>query len=200
MTGSDGNALHGLVLAGGQSRRMGKDKGLIAYCGEPQVLRLSRLLAEFCASVNVSISPRQHGVGSYASMGTIIDDEPDRGPAGGLISAWRAEPAAAWLLVAVDLPLLDRATLDALTGGRCRAQLATAFRHRDGPLEPLCTIWEPAARVVLERRLEHGDASLRRLLEAGPVCELAPPSPEALCSVDSPAARARVSRLLRDRR
>ena len=88
-------------------------------------------------------------------------------------------PDAAWLLVAVDLPLLDRATLGVLTEGRSRQHLATAFRHPDGPLEPLCTIWEPAARPVLERRLERGDASLRRLLEAGPVHELEPPAPRA---------------------
>lgn len=200
MPDSDGNTLHGLILAGGRSRRMGKDKGLIAYHGQPQVLWLSRLLGEFCATVRVSISPRQHGFSIYAPMESIIDDEPARGPAGGLASAWRMAPDAAWLLVAVDLPLLDRATVKALTAGRSRAHLATAFRHGDGTLEPLCTIWEPAARVVLERRLERGDASLRRLLETESVSVLEPPSADALCSVDVPSDSDRIRCRLQDRR
>ena len=199
MPENDNLALHGLILAGGRSRRMGEDKGLIAYHGEPQVLWLARMLAEFCASVRVSIGLRQRGLSGYASVATIIDQEPGRGPAGGLISAWSADPDAAWLLVAVDLPLLDRATLSALTSGRSRAHLATAFRHRDGTFEPLCTIWEPAARHELERRLERGDASLRRLLETGPVRVLEPPTAEALRSIDAQADRKRVRRRLQDR-
>ena len=191
---SAGNAPQGLVLAGGRSRRMGEDKGLIAYRGQPQVVWLSQLLLEFCASVHVSIGPRQQDSSCYESLQTIIDREPGRGPAGGLMSAWELDPGAAWLLVAVDLPLLDPVTLGALTEGRSRRHLATAFRHPDGPLEPLCTIWEPAARPVLERRLARGDASLRRLLEAGPVNELEPPAPGAIRSVDSPGDRNRVLR------
>ena len=197
MPAVDPGALHGLILAGGRSRRMGADKGLIDYHGRPQVGWLTELLGEFCASVQVSVGPRQDRSGGYASMATIVDHEPGLGPAGGLISAWKTSPDAAWLLVAVDMPLLDRATLAALTAGRSATRLATAFRHPDGVLEPLCTIWEPAARALLERRLEQGDASLRRLLESGPVRVLTPPSPEALSSVDRPEDRNRIGRRLR---
>lgn len=193
----DPGALQGLILAGGRSRRMGTDKGLIDYHGQAQVSWLAELLDDFCASVHVSVGPRQDQTGGYASMVTIIDNEPGLGPAGGLISAWKTSPDAAWLLVAVDMPLLDRATLAALTDGRSAKHLATVFRHPDGVLEPLCTIWEPAARDLLERRLEKGDASLRRLLESGPVRVLNPPSPEALSSVDRPEDRNRTRRRLR---
>ena len=175
---------------------MGTDKGLIDYHGQPQVSRLAELLGEFCASVHVSVGPRQDRTGGYASLATIVDDEPGLGPAGGLTSAWKTSPDAAWLLVAVDMPLLDRATLTALTAGRSATHLATAFRHPDGVLEPLCTIWEPAARVLLEGRLQQGDASLRRLLESGPVRVLNPPSPNALSSADRPEDRYRIRRLL----
>ena len=197
MPAVDPGALHGLILAGGRSRRMGADKGLIDYHGKTQVDWLAGLLGEFCASVQVSVGPRQDQSGGYASMATIVDHEPGLGPAGGLISAWMTSPDAAWLLVAVDMPLLNRATLTALTAGRSATRLATAFRHPDGVLEPLCTIWEPAARALLERRLEQGDASLRRLLESEPVRVLTPPSPEALSSVDRPEDRNRIGRRLR---
>lgn len=196
MQASDTGALQGLILAGGRSSRMGADKGLIDYHGQAQVAWLAELLGEFCASVHVSVGQGQDRSEGYAAMATIVDHQPGLGPAGGLVSAWKAVPDAAWLLVAVDMPLLDRATLAALTAGRSATRLATAFRHPDGVLEPLCTIWEPAARVLLERRLERGDASLRRLLESGRVRVLTPPSPEALSSVDRPEDRIRISRRL----
>ena len=195
---SDGNSPQGLILAGGRSRRMGEDKGLIDYHGRAQVQWLSELLIEFCTRVRVSIGPHQQGLSHYRSTHTVVEPEPGWGPAGGLASAWDVDPKAAWLLVAVDLPLLDRATLRTLTSGRSMAHLATAFRHGDGTLEPLCTIWEPAARTMLGRRLERGDASLRRLLETSPVRVLEPPNAEALRSVDSPAERNGIRRLLRD--
>ena len=179
---------------------MGVDKGLIDYHGQVQVDWLAELLGDFCASVYVSVGPVQYGTGGYASKTTIVDDDPGRGPAGGLMSAWRTIPNAAWLLIAVDLPLLDRATLRMLTRGRSIAHLATAFRHGDGTLEPLCTIWEPAARTVLGQRLKRGDASLRRLLETSPVRVLEPPNAEALHSVDTPGERNVIRRRLRGRR
>ena len=175
---------------------MGEDKGLIDYRGRSQVHWLAEMLDEFCASVHVSVGSRQDRAGVYAPTATIVDREPSLGPAGGLASAWRTAHHAAWLVVAVDLPLLDRATLAALTAGRSTRRLATAFRHPDGVLEPLCTIWEPAARVLLERRLELGDNSLRRLLETGPVRVLEPPNSEALVSADSPEDRDRIRRRL----
>ena len=197
---SDPGALQGLILAGGRSRRMGTDKGLIDYHGQAQVSWLAELLGEFCASVQVSVGPRQDQSGGYASMATIVDHKPGLGPAGGLISAWTTSPDAAWLLVAVDMPLLNRATLTALTANRSTTHLATAFRHPDGVLEPLCTIWEPAARVLLEGRLEQRDASLRRLLESGPVRVLTPPLPEALSSVDRSVDRNKIRRRIRKQR
>ncbi len=179
---------------------MGADKGLVDYHGHAQVLWLSELLLEFCSCVRISIGPRQQGLGQYASLPTVVDRDPGRGPAGGLASAWEIDPDTAWLLVAVDLPLLDQATLDVLASGRSKAHLATAFRHGDGALEPLCTIWEPAARTVLERRLKRGDASLRRLLEESSVRVLVPPNCEALRSVDAPEQRDEIRRRLRDQR
>jgi len=171
------------------------------YKQRPAILRIpADLLGEFCDSVHVSVGPRQDRAGDYAPTATIVDREPGLGPAGGLMSAWRTAPDAVWLVVAVDLPLLDRATLKALTAGRSSKHLATAFRHPDGVLEPLCTIWEPAARVLLEQRLELGDASLRRLLETGPVRVLEPPNSEALFSADSPEDRDRIWRRLQEQR
>lgn len=178
--------LRGLVLAGGRSARMGRDKGLLVYHRMAQVLWTRRLLSGLCEEVYVSINPEQRSVRPYDRLAVLVDRQPDRGPAAGLLSAWEALPGSAWLAVAVDLPFLTADTLAALVAGRDPAGLATAFRHTGGVLEPVCTLWEPAARAALTRSLASGDGSLRRVLEAGPTVVLPPPAPAALMSVNTP--------------
>jgi molybdopterin-guanine dinucleotide biosynthesis protein A len=178
--------IRGLVLAGGRSARMRRDKGLLAYHCMPQVLWVRGLLSDFCEDVYVSINPEQCAIQPYDDLPTLVDQEADRGPAAGLLSAWEALPGSAWLVVAVDLPFVDTDTLAALVAGRAPDVLATAFRHPDGVFEPVCTLWEPAARPGLSDCLASGDGSLRRVLEEGPTKELAPPAPGVLMSVNTP--------------
>ena len=180
-------SIHGLVLAGGGSSRMGQDKGLLEYHhGIPQVLWLTRLLEGFCKSVYVSVNSRQHEVDPYVGLPTLLDRTPYQGPAAGLLSAWEEIPGAARLVVAVDLPFVNEETLERLVAGRSPGSLATAFRHPVGILEPVCTLWEPAARVVITEQFVAGEWSLRQVLEAGPVGELTPSTPRVLRSVNTP--------------
>ena len=178
--------LCGLILAGGLSRRMGTDKALLCYHGDPQVCWLWRELKKVCGSVYVSLGPDQANCQPYADLPLVIDSCTSIGPATGLLSAWEQVPKVAWLAVAVDLPFLDDEILKTLIESRRTDCLATAFEHTDGTLEPLCTIWEPSARNVLIDRIEAGEKSLRTLLEEGPVNRLLAPSGEAITSMNSP--------------
>ncbi len=188
--------LWGLVLAGGRSRRMGEDKGRLEFHGHPQVVWLHRQLDEVCEQVYVSVSAEQQDAEPYAGLPTITDEDSDGGPAVGLLSAWRRFPDVAWLAVAVDMPFVDPETLRTLIDGRQAEILATAFQHADGTLEPLCTVWEPAAGPVLAEQVAGGDRSLRRLLDAAGVRGLTPPVDGALVSVNSPAQVERARREL----
>ena len=175
---------------------MGQDKGTLEYHGRPQALHLLDLLRMSCDRCYVSINADQMSEPFYSARPAIIDAMLHGGPASGLISAWRAHPEVGWLAVAVDLALLDRGTLAALVAGRRASAAATAFRHPDGTLEPLCAIWEPAACALLAERVERGDASPRRCLEAIDTHCVVCPNPEALRSIDSPAQQ---GALLRER-
>ncbi|HEU4620404.1 MAG TPA: NTP transferase domain-containing protein [Gammaproteobacteria bacterium] len=178
--------LFGLVLAGGESTRMGRDKGAIVFRGEPQVRRSWRLLNRLCVGAYVSARPAQAEAEPYLGLPMILDETQGLGPAAGLTSAWGRQPGAAWLVLATDMPLVDADLLVQLIRARDPASLATCFRQPDGLLQPLCAIWEPRARITLDARLAQGDASLRRALETGPIRELAAPErPERLASMDT---------------
>ena len=143
----------GLILAGGASRRMGDDKGSLDFHGLPQAVWIWQQLGEICERAYVSVNAEQEVAAPYQGLPKIRDQIAPCGPATGLISAWAAFPQAAWLVVAVDMPFLDRGTLMSVVEGRCSTGLATAFQHSDGTLEPLCAIWEAAAQPVLAKRV-----------------------------------------------
>lgn len=190
--------LRGLVLCGGRGTRLGRDKGEVDYHGRSQAEWLHGLLRRFCADVLVSIRPEQAGRLPYARL-PVVEDRAGQGagPAAGLLAAWDRAPDSAWLVVASDLPLVDVATLEALTAARDSSKAATAFRHPDGTPEPLCSIWEPRARESVENA---PGGSLRRVLERVPVAFVAPPDPERLASVNTPADDERVRGRLRVQR
>ena len=97
-----GPKIYGLVLAGGQSTRMGKDKGLIPYHGLPQREYLYHLLSRVCDKTFLSIRPDQKD--EIDDMEVIIDKDEYKGPYNGLLSAHKEYPEVAWLVVACDLP------------------------------------------------------------------------------------------------
>ena len=103
--------LRGLVLAGGRSERMQTDKGALHYHGLDQRQHTAALLAEFCPDVRVSVRPDQ-AAELPAGLTALPDTFLNLGPLGGILSAFQADPNAAWLVLACDLPFLTRDTLE----------------------------------------------------------------------------------------
>ncbi len=100
--------LIGVVLAGGQSSRMGRDKAMLDWQGRPLIERQMAALDEAgCERVLVSGSRQDHDA--------IPDAVPGKGPVGGLAGMARAITGEAQLLVIpVDMPRLDAALLRTL--------------------------------------------------------------------------------------
>ena len=154
--------LYGLVLSGGKSTRMGEDKGLIHYHGRPQREHLYRLLAEVCDRTFLSVrSDQLNEIPEHFE--TIIDKDLYKGPYNGLLSAYIAYPEVAWLVLACDLPLLDKEALLELIDSRDGGKIASAFANVENPLpEPLCAIWEPEALKRSTTYLEAGNGTCPR--------------------------------------
>ena len=157
--------LHGLVLAGGRSTRMGRDKAALAYGGRSQLETAWALLEGRVERRFVSVRPDQVDDPARARHPQVVDGPEGVGPAAGLLAAQRAHPEAAWLLLACDLPFLDGATLDHLIAARDPKRIATAFRSaHDGLPEPLCAVYEPAAAAPFARHVAAGRSCPRKFL------------------------------------
>ena len=178
--------LHGLVLAGGRSLRMGRDKGSIDWHGKPQREHTADLLRPICSEVFISCRAGQE-TEIETAYPTLPDTFSELGPYGAILSAFRHNPNCAWLVVACDLPLLDADTLHFLVKNRQPRHVATAFQSpHDQMPEPLITIWEPKSYAVLLSFLAQGYSCPRKVLLNSDTLILPPPDPAALTNVNTP--------------
>jgi molybdenum cofactor guanylyltransferase len=98
--------LIGVVLAGGQSTRMGRDKAMLEYKGSILLANQVDCLAALCDRVVVS--------GNYAGFDCIQDQLAGIGPLAGVHAAARQFPDSTLLFLPVDMPAIDSRHLSAL--------------------------------------------------------------------------------------
>ena len=156
--------LHGLILAGGKSQRMGTNKVDITYHDKPQALHEAGLISTHCAQVHLSVSEQK-----LSEAPTPYPQLPDTfiglGPYGAILSAFRSNPNVAWLTLACDLPYLNEATIKQLVSQRNPSKLATCFYNPETDFpEPLITIWEPRAYPTLLDFMSQGQSCPRKVL------------------------------------
>lgn len=177
--------LNGLVLAGGRSSRMKRDKAALAYRGATQLERAWRLLEPHVGERFVSVRADQADEALRGRYPQVRDTLSDAGPAAGILAAFDSAPQAAWLVLACDLPFLDPETLAHLVAHREPARIATAFRSaHDGLPEPLCAIWEPASRAALAAGVTAGRSCPRKFLLGSDAKLIDLPQPAALDNVN----------------
>ncbi|QKJ33194.1 NTP transferase domain-containing protein [Mucilaginibacter mali] len=188
--------LNALVLAGGKSERMGQDKGAINWHGKDQRYYMADLLKGYTDNVYISCrADQQHDIDAVYQ--TLPDTFTGLGPFGAILSAFREQPEKAWLVIACDLPLLDKDTLDFLIASRDPSAIATAFKspHDEFP-EPLITIWEPKSYPVLLSFLAQGYSCPRKVLINSDSHIIKAPNPGALTNVNTPEELKRVKALI----
>lgn len=160
----DGNALTGVILAGGRSTRMGgTDKAFVGLAGRPLLAHVIERVAPQVDRLAISSNAPPAAFAAYPFP--VLPDllAGFRGPLAGIHAALAAYPDDLVLTVAIDLPFLptDLAARlrAALRPGRCA--YAT-----DGQRHALAVLWTPGHAASIARALESGRASLYGWLEA----------------------------------
>ena len=159
MSDPDGLPL-GVVLAGGKSSRMGRDKAWLTFFGQPLLRRVADVLARVTGEVFVSgRDPAPFGL----TVPWLPDEMPELGPAGGILTVLSAVRRSC-LVVSCDLPFLDEATLHRLVAAwreRPAGAVMTTFRIVEtGFVESLVAVYDPEGVEILRRHLERGQRRL----------------------------------------
>lgn len=175
-----GTPLAGYVLAGGASRRMGRDKALLEKDGELLLVRIARALGEVCETVQV-LAP----AGRYEELGypVLPDWRPGNGPLGGIETALHHCRGEWALIVACDLPHVDGEWLRTLRDG---VEDRFAVIASGNPPNPLLAVWRRSALPAVSRAIDEGKLRVRDLLEELPVRLLIPPREEILANWNEP--------------
>jgi len=185
-------AIHGLVLAGGRSSRMGEEKGLIKYHGVAQYIYVMQLLRNYCSSVYLGC--REEQVPLYPDVDIIQDAEAyaGHGPISGILSAFQHK-SGPWLVVACDYPYIAQSDITHLLQQRKMEKKATAYINPETKIaEPLIAIYENNSARELQQNFMNGEYSLRRYLEESDTAWIAPHNLIALKSVDSEEEKRKV--------
>lgn len=138
--------LTGLVLCGGQSSRMGTDKGLLSHNGKSWSVAIADLIGDHVPDVFISL--RKEQAPSYESMfkaSQMIFDQNDiqvNGPLKGLLSAHRDFPDKNWLVVACDMISISSEILYKLVKAFEKNPGYGSYMYKNqSNLEPLCGVY-----------------------------------------------------------
>lgn len=187
----------GLLLTGGNSRRMGADKARLLAPGNPPLtmaVRTAGMLSQV-ARVCLEVGPGASG------LERVVERTPGAGPLAAVSAGAAALAQAGWagpaLVVATDLPLLDLATLRWLAGYPAAGSVVPVAGGRP---QPLCARWSAADLALCRRLVDEGQRAMGDLLAAaGPLLADpgAPGGPGTgpLADADTPADAARLGLL-----
>lgn len=181
--------LHGLVVCGGLSSRMGIDKSMIFYHKKPQWQHVFDMLTEVCERVSISCNESQlaHFPVGYP---TLIDDPEflQIGPMGALLTAMKQHPSDSFLVVGCDYPLVTSMDLQQLTSARKPGLEAVCFYHsKDKTEEPILAIYEPVIQSRLKEFFSNSNFSLRQVLQKATIHRVTPWDESMLIGADTPA-------------
>jgi len=152
--------LSAVLLAGGESRRMGRDKATLEFRGEPLWQRQIRTLGEL-DPVEILVSARTEPDWLPAETTFVPDDAPSRGPLSGLAAALRVMRGSHLLALAVDMPLMTEAYLRSLCdlAGPGRGVLPMSERRA----EPLTAVYPRKSSPTVVSGLASEDVSLQSI-------------------------------------
>jgi len=160
------------VLAGGRSQRMGVDKTLLPFDGEPLVRRVADLAGRVCRGVMV-VTNRPEALadaGLPDSVTVLTDEVAYQGPLGGLVTALKNAEDDWVLALAADMPWLEPSVVHALWDARDGAQVVMPTSE-EGP-EPLLALYHRSCLPEARRVLESGRRRLVAMLPAVRVVEV----------------------------
>jgi molybdopterin-guanine dinucleotide biosynthesis protein A len=180
----------GLVLAGGESRRMGHDKALISIHGKPAFFHAAELLKNFCETIFVSCRENQDLMSNLVEQPTWLkevfdlQEYADKGPLTGLLSCLAQLdidqnetlsleiPFDGLLVLGCDYRNMTQETLARLVAvGQTQNRICCYQNHITGFIEPLVAYY-PAEILLQIPEFAKENSSLRQFVEAHNPCIL----------------------------
>ena len=151
-----------IVLAGGQSSRLGRDKASIVVAGATLLQHVLNRVSGLASEVIVVTRPGQE-LPSIASPPRSVEDSlPGKGPLAGLYTGLTAATSFPAIAVAGDMPLLQPPLLQELLD--LALEFDAVVPRRQGLPEPLCAVYNAACIEAIRSCIERDDLKMANFL------------------------------------
>jgi len=159
----DENQLTGIILSGGKSSRMGREKGLVNFRGKPLISYSIEALKQLTGTIIIGAN---NNLEEYKKFGfDVVNDEVEGiGPMGGLLSTLRYSTTDKNLVVSCDTPFINSGLLQYLMRYMQDYDIVAAS-HGNGKTEPLCAIYSRNVIPVMEKKVNDGVFKLRSIFQ-----------------------------------
>ena len=155
-----------IIMAGGDSRRMGQDKSMLLLGGQPVIKRIYDQIRPYFDQIKISTNaPEKH---SFLGAEVVSDKVRGQGPLMGIFSALGASANEVNLVVACDIPRVDIALVKRMIRERCGADIVVP-RYGQGRIEPLFGVYCKSALPAINETLEAGK---RKIADAFGLCRV----------------------------
>lgn len=156
----------GILLAGGQSKRMGKDKAFLEYKHRKLYEYPLSILTGLCDEILISSNDPRFELTGYQ---VIPDIFPGQGPMAGIFTCLSSARYPRSLVLGCDLPLMDPRFIQLLVSRSEQNFPVTAGLNKENKPEPLAGIYDKSLLDLMKSLLEEEKNKLRILLEMIPV-------------------------------
>ncbi len=175
----------GIVVCGGASSRMGKDKSMLKYYEKPQRYHVYKMLVPFCEEVYISCNAAQvETIDTGYKLLTDIETYNNTGPMGALLSAFNNFPHQNILFIGCDYPYLTGIELTNFSK-LCKTEPVAFFNKKENMYEPLLA-WYPASTAKpLNKMWQASRFSLQHFLKEVNAVKYYPAAVKSIVSVDT---------------
>ncbi len=159
----DSSDITGVILAGGQSSRMGFNKAEAEMHGESMLIRMIDKLKEITSTIMVS-----SGNVSYPNIPypQIPDEHPQFGPLGGIYSVLKVSNTSLNLVVSCDIPLVSVFLLKYMVNSAVKNDsLITVPVDHEGQLQMMCAVYRKDILSILEQQIDAHTFKMKDLLD-----------------------------------
>jgi len=148
-----------VILAGGESRRMGEDKAALMLAGESLIHRAIQSVNPLFEHLLISVrQPRDHLL-----FPQLIDRGEGGGPMRGITTALERVNTPWVFVMACDMPFVSSEMVLAMSERRTDQQVVASVV--DGFVQPLAAFYSKSCLPLMQQQMEAGDRSLKRFIE-----------------------------------
>lgn len=162
LSGARPEAASAIILVGGNSSRMGKDKALLEIDGEKAVNRLHKLLSPYFDEIMLSTSP--HSDYTLPGIKIVKDAKKGHGPLMGIFSSLMESNSAINFFIACDIPEVNMPLIFKLLSNSEGYDISLPS-FGEGRFEPLYGIYKKNVLSVVKKKLNSGKRRIASIFE-----------------------------------